>query len=568
LEWGQGKKLRPKVATIAEGLRRIADRLKENLVGWKHFRVVAACGVASWIFFFILSSLTGRSSASAAPDVFAEALRDDINPAQTIRDARQTLYQIGDEFESGEYDRLTPPAFSAMGLVALQWARIGWANFLQGQKLDAIQFLNSAWLLSQSGVVADRLGRVYEKEGQKEKARHFYALAAAAGGPDAQSAREQAMRLSSGPDAAVQEIAQASGELIGMRTVTMAASTGSPGSANFALVFDASSKPSRAEFINGDNNLRSAADKIREKEFEVRFPDDSSIKIVRQAQLSCAQSGCTVVLEPVENAPGVSAENLPKLITPEAAKANDPPPATSQPAESAPAPLPASAPLIERGREAAFQFSQKLPNFICEEYMSRFKQQGEQKTPLDLVTAELIYEDGHESYRNVKIDGHPADKQLEEIGGSWSTGEFGSILLELFHPATRAQFRSGGASNISGVRAQVYDFQVQAENSHWILQAGGQKVAAAYQGSVWLDPNSARTLRIEIQARNLPSDFAMATVETAVDYSNVNIGEKSFLLPVHAESLGCQRNSSFCSHNIIDFRNYHEFKSDIKIIPE
>jgi hypothetical protein len=141
-------------------------------------------------------------------------------------------------------------------------------------------------------------------------------------------------------------------------------------------------------------------------------------------------------------------------------------------------------------------------------------------------------------------------------------------LLELFHPATRAQFRSGGASNISGVRAQVYDFQVQAENSHWILQAGGQKVAAAYQGSVWLDPNSARTLRIEIQARNLPSDFAMATVETAVDYSNVNIGEKSFLLPVHAESLGCQRNSSFCSHNIIDFRNYHEFKSDIKIIPE
>jgi hypothetical protein len=535
-------------------------------VGWKFSRVVITFGLASLIL--SLSTPTPASSASSTPDMFADALRDDLNPAQTIRDARQALYQIGDQFESGEYDRLTPSAFSAMSLVALQWSRIGWASFLQGQMLDAIQFLNSAWLLSQSGVVADRLGRVYEKEGQKEKARHFYALAAAAGGLDAQSAREQAMRLSAGPDAAVQEIAQASGELIAMRTVTLPASTANPGSAQFALVFDASSKPSRAEFIDGDNSLRSASDKIREKDFQVRFPDDSSIKIVRRAQLSCAQSGCSLVLDPVENASGASAENLLKSVAPEVAKTNDSPPAASQPADSVPAPLPASAPLIERGREAAFQFSQKLPNFICQEFMSRFKQQGEQKTPLDVVSAELIYEDGKESYRNVKIDGRPTDKPLEEIGGSWSTGEFGSMLLELFHPATRAQFRSGGVSTISGVRAQVYDFQVQAENSHWMLQVESQKLATAYQGSVWLDPNTARVLRIEIQARNLPSDFPMATVETAIDYSNVAIGEKSFLLPVHAEALGCQRDSSYCSHNVIDFRNYHEFKSDIKIIPQ
>ena len=54
---------------------------------------------------------------------------------------------------------------------------------------------------------------------------------------------------------------------------------------------------------------------------------------------------------------------------------------------------------------------------------------------------------------------------------------------------------------------------------------------------------------------------------TAVDYSYVRIGDTSFLLPVHAESLGCERGTSYCSHNIIDFRNYHEFKSEIKITP-
>ena len=518
---------------------------------WKGFWIVVTIGLAS----LTLSTLTGASPTSTDSDVFADALRDDLNPDETIREARQTLDQIGDQFDSGEYNRLTPSAFSAMSLVALAWSRIGWGKFLQGEMLDAIQFLNSAWLLSQSGVVADRLGRVYEKEGQKEKARHFYALATAAGGPDTQSAREQMARLSTSPDTAAQEIAKASAELPEMRTVKMPASTGNPGSAQFALVFETSGKPSRAEFLEGDATLRSAANKIRDKEFLVRFPEISSIKIVRHAQLSCAQTGCSVVLQPLENLQGSSA--------PEAAKTTDPPPAAS-PTRS----LTPTESLIERARDAALQFSQKLPNFVCQEFMSRFTQRGRQeKMPLDLVSADIVYEDGQESYRNVKIDNRATDKPLQEIDGSWSTGEFASILLELFHPDTHAQFRSGGASSISGLSAQIYDFQVQSENSRWMLHAGSQNLAAAYGGSVWVDPKTARVLRIEMQARNLPSDFPMATVETAVDYSDVRIGETSFLLPVHAEALGCERGTSYCSHNIIDFRNYHEFKSEVKILP-
>ena len=198
--------------------------------------------------------------------------------------------------------------------------------------------------------------------------------------------------------------------------------------------------------------------------------------------------------------------------------------------------------------------------------MSRYTQRGrEEKKLLDLVSAEIVYEDGQESYRNVKLDNHPTDKPLQEIDGSWSTGEFASILLDLLNPATHAQFRSGGTTTISGFTAHVYDFQVQHENSHWMLHAGSQDVAAAYQGTVWIDPDTARVLRIEMQARNLPSDFLMDQVETAVDYSYMRIGESSVLLPSHAETLGCERGTSYCSHNTIDFRNYHEFKSETKI---
>jgi hypothetical protein len=247
----------------------------------------------------------------------------------------------------------------------------------------------------------------------------------------------------------------------------------------------------------------------------------------------------------------------------------DPPPDASPSANSAPnRSLSPSESLIERARDAAFEFSEKLPNFICEEFMSRNNQRGRgDETPLDIVSAEIIYENGHETYRNVKINDRPTDTNIEQIGGSWSTGEFATTLLDLFHPDTDAHFQSGGASAIAGLAAQVFDFEVRREKSSWMLHVGSQTITPAYGGSVWVDPKTARVLRIEMEARDIPTDFPMDSVESAVDYSYVTIGGTTFLLPVHAESLGCERGTNLCSHNVIDFRNYHEYTSSIKIGP-
>jgi hypothetical protein len=238
----------------------------------------------------------------------------------------------------------------------------------------------------------------------------------------------------------------------------------------------------------------------------------------------------------------------------------DPPPD-----DSSPRPPNSSAPLIERARYVAFQFAQKLPNFICEEHIERLGQRGQDKMLIDTVSAEVVYSNGKETYRNIKVNNRPTDKDMMALGGARSTGEFASMLLDLFATNTNAEFRSGGSSPISGYDAQVYDFHVQRENSHWNVEAQSQTLRPAYEGSVWIDPASARVLRIEMQATRLPASFPMATVETAVDYSSVRIAGNSFLLPVHAETMGCERGGPDCSHNIIDFRNYHEFKVDFKI---
>jgi transglutaminase-like putative cysteine protease/tetratricopeptide (TPR) repeat protein len=254
----------------------------------------------------LMQELTGSASADASGDIYAAALKNDndIEKAQTESDAQQVLYDIGGQFDSGEFDRLGPPAFSAMRLVALSWARIGWARFERGENLPAMQFLTSAWLLSQSGTVANRLAQVLEKQGQTAKAQQMYAFSVAAGGNTtteaAQNSRTRLAKLLGDPAKAEKAISQARSELVPSVPVKLGRITNTAASAHFNLLFDGSPRPERAEFAGGDESLRSAADQLREKDFPVRFPDVSSVKIVRQAQVSCNASGCQVEIIPIE----------------------------------------------------------------------------------------------------------------------------------------------------------------------------------------------------------------------------------------------------------------------------
>jgi len=246
----------------------------------------------------LMKSVLGVTAVAPGPDLYASALRDDIDPNQTVRDARQTLDNIGEQFDSGEYDRLGPSAFSAMNLVALAWSRMGWAKFLQGETMEAMQFLNSAWMLSQSGTVGNRLARLLEKQGQRDKARHIYAFAAAAGGAETEQSKQAVQRLAASAAAADQELAQAAKDLRQARSVQLPAIA--TGSAKFVLVFDSSSRPERVAFLEGDSSLSSAGKQLQQKEFPVKFPDVSSVKIIRRGTLSCQSSGCVMEMLPAE----------------------------------------------------------------------------------------------------------------------------------------------------------------------------------------------------------------------------------------------------------------------------
>ncbi|MGB6945930.1 MAG: hypothetical protein WBE37_26255 [Bryobacteraceae bacterium] len=243
---------------------------------------------------------------------------------------------------------------------------------------------------------------------------------------------------------------------------------------------------------------------------------------------------------------------------------DDPAPATLSRRAAPVPPADPHAALVEKAREAAATFLDSLPNYVCQEQTTRYVSETRQPTwnVVDIVSAEVVYDDHQESYRNLQINGRPTKKSPED-SGAWSTGEFGTILANLFAPQTDADFKYIQEDTIEHRAASIFDFKVKRVRSNWKIWVPGQYIVPSYKGSVWIDKQTAQVLRIEMQAKDVPEAFPEITVETAVDYDTIGLGAADrFLLPVQAQALSCWRNSNECQRNTIEFRNYHKFEGE------
>ncbi len=72
-------------------------------------------------------------------------------------------------------------------------------------------------------------------------------------------------------------------------------------------------------------------------------------------------------------------------------------------------------------------------------------------------------------------------------------------------------------------------------------------------------------MRIEEKTGPMPKDFVFDKAESTLEYGFVRIDGKEYVLPVHSEVLTCQRGSSTCTKNEINFQNYRKFAADSTI---
>lgn len=225
-------------------------------------------------------------------------------------------------------------------------------------------------------------------------------------------------------------------------------------------------------------------------------------------------------------------------------------------------------PVIADARDAAASFTAELPNFLVKQVTTRYRSNYGPRnwSPIDVVTAEVACVDGKEDYRNILVNGRPPQGPVENTG-SWSTGEFVITLEDVLSPATAAVFVKRGEDTIAGRPAVVYNLSVEQPNSHWVIvSADGRKYKPSYSGSIWIDKESRRVLRIEQRANYLPRDFTYDKAETMVEYGFVDIEGKRYLLPTSSENMACMNGTGNCVKNELAFRNYRKFtaESDIK----
>jgi hypothetical protein len=243
-----------------------------------------------------------------------------------------------------------------------------------------------------------------------------------------------------------------------------------------------------------------------------------------------------------------------------------------EPGAPAPAPAPAKplgsdAETIQEAREVAARFTDDLPNFTAQQFTTRYFSLTwpARWQKIDEVTADVAHVDGKEEYRNIKVNGAPVN-QPPERSGSWSTGEFSTTMEDILSIPTAAKFKRRGDDRISGRPSVVYDLTVAASNSHWTIAApDGRAMQPAYEGSIWIDKETRRVLRIEMRTLDLPQDFPFLKAESTLTYGFVKIDNKPYLLPTGSENLGCARGSGSCTRNTIEFKDYKKFTTESSI---
>ncbi|HJQ25015.1 MAG TPA: hypothetical protein VKA60_13945 [Blastocatellia bacterium] len=230
-------------------------------------------------------------------------------------------------------------------------------------------------------------------------------------------------------------------------------------------------------------------------------------------------------------------------------------------------------PLLEQTRYYVLETAKELPNFVVNQTVSRYVRTPEDKDWRldDTLEIEITFlAERGEQFKVLRVSGKPTTQSYEELGGSTSTGEFGSMLMAIFVPQSKAQFKEVRRETYRGRPTVLYDFSVQKANSNATIsdRSTGQQVIAGYSGTLWIDTESKQVLRVEVAYSGMPARFPVSMSENAVEYDWVTIGEQRYLLPVHAELLMGRDSIHVYTRNVIEFRNYHKFEGKMKVLDQ
>jgi hypothetical protein len=255
-----------------------------------------------------------------------------------------------------------------------------------------------------------------------------------------------------------------------------------------------------------------------------------------------------------------------KLAPPEPKATPIPPPSSEE-----------QAAIISEVREYALNYSKTLPDFICTQVTRRYAapvpgtryggSAGSEPTwyAQDTLTIKLSYFEQKEDYKLILVNNSMTTQDYKTLGGATSTGDFGSMMREIFEPATQAKFEWDHWGTLRGRRVLAFSYRVAQFRSQWHINYDRKlDIVPAYKGLVYVDKQTHQVLRVTLDAEDIPASFPIRRADTILDYDFQEISGHTFLLPLKATTIMAA--SDYMTKNDEEFRVYRKYsaESDIK----
>ena len=249
------------------------------------------------------------------------------------------------------------------------------------------------------------------------------------------------------------------------------------------------------------------------------------------------------------------------------------PTAAAPPAKIVATPIPGpdsieQAKIIDEARQYVMNYTKQLPNFICVQVTRRSvdpSRRGDHWYHTDTVTSRLSYNEQKEDYQVVLVNNQPVtNTKLEQLGGTTSVGEFGSMMKEIFSPESDTRFSWERWATLRGKRTYVFAYQIdQAHSKFRITAERTNDIVSAYRGLVYIDRDTKMVTKITLDPYDIPGDFPVREAHESLDYDIEKIGDAEYMLPLKAElSLTSSR---VMTKNEIEFRLYRKFGTESTI---
>lgn len=253
-------------------------------------------------------------------------------------------------------------------------------------------------------------------------------------------------------------------------------------------------------------------------------------------------------------------------------------PLTVEP-KAAPIPPPSSeeqAAIIDHVREYALNYSKELPDFICTQVTRRFaaprpgtKYGGPAGSSpswhaLDTLTIKLSYFEQKEDYKLILVNNTITKQDYHTLGGATSTGDFGSMMKDIFEPGTEAHFEWDHWGTLRGRRVMAFSYHVAQSHSQWhVTYERTMDIVPAYKGLIYVDEKTHDIMRVTLGAEEIPATFPIKIADTILDYDFQDISGHTFLLPLKATTTMAA--DDYMTKNDAEFRIYRKYSADSAI---